>query len=33
MEEELGVRTHGRVSVAGPYFEDFEHGEARPGHP
>jgi 2-methylfumaryl-CoA hydratase len=27
MEEELGVRTHGSVSVAGPHFEDFEHGQ------
>jgi acyl dehydratase len=27
MEEELGVRTRGKVSVAGPYFEDFEHGQ------
>ena len=27
MEEELGVRTRESVSVAGPYFEEFERGQ------
>jgi 2-methylfumaryl-CoA hydratase len=27
MEEELGVSTRESVSVSGPYFEDFEHGQ------